>query len=451
MTGFSWLGAPGRLPDDSQLRTAAWQMQHAADETAGLASTVQATADAIGPGVWVDASSSHAKTLLVSLAGELNRARSDLTQAGDALSTLASYVAGQRSRYEQLVAELDNLGRPSGPGEPIAALTRIADLNRELASIQSGVTAAMARAAGVLERSSGTAPRHGGGHSVWSTIGDVASGLWDGTYQMGKGLFKLGVEAAKLNPLRAELDPVGYLHDVEKAGEGGLKVARAFLDNPGGFAKSLGGALINADELKKDPAHWVGMIVPTIASVFLDGEGLAAKAGDLGESVDAAAGVSTAASRSAQLDSLASTYNLDRTGVEHVLDGYVDHNGFPVGFHTAPGPQDIVSTQADGTVVTDDRIIIPHPGGPNANGTYEANVFLRDPASGQWLEKQATTHTFFPDSWSDDKVMQAISSVIKNGIPGPRDTITGTYDGVDIQVVAPNGTLKTAFPLPPTP
>jgi hypothetical protein len=63
--------------------------------------------------------------------------------------------------------------------------------------------------------------------------------------------------------------------------------------------------------------------------------------------------------------------------------------------------------------------------------------------------------TEFPADWSDDKILDSVSDVAKNGTPvkpgnKPNTTVkTGTVDGVDIEVVVNNGdgSVVTGYPV----
>ena len=84
-------------------------------------------------------------------------------------------------------------------------------------------------------------------------------------------------------------------------------------------------------------------------------------------------------------------------------DRRINRRGEAVGYHHRPNGVD-----PPGARVL--RIVQP----PDANGVYRARVALRDPATGEWIDKRASS-TFFPDAMSDDEVIQAVLAAFHHG------------------------------------
>ncbi|MDK2126921.1 RHS repeat-associated core domain-containing protein, partial [Parachitinimonas caeni] len=88
---------------------------------------------------------------------------------------------------------------------------------------------------------------------------------------------------------------------------------------------------------------------------------------------------------------------------------------------------------------------------PNAQGIYRAKVEIKDPTSGQWVTKSASS-TFYPDSWSRARVLEEIKSAYADALATGQvvgDKFTGTScSGVKIEgFMDGNGVLDTAYPV----
>ncbi|HTV44436.1 MAG TPA: EndoU domain-containing protein [Stellaceae bacterium] len=87
----------------------------------------------------------------------------------------------------------------------------------------------------------------------------------------------------------------------------------------------------------------------------------------------------------------------------HIATGEINRRGEAVGYHH----------RADGIDPPGARVLrIVQP--PDANGVYRALVAVRDPASGEWIDKRAAS-TFFPDAMSDDAVIAAVLAAFDHG------------------------------------
>ncbi len=117
-----------------------------------------------------------------------------------------------------------------------------------------------------------------------------------------------------------------------------------------------------------------------------------------------------------------------------------------------------VKTLKDGTKVGSGGHYIRDPnikidkvtGAPDANGVSTGYISVRDPTTGQWVNKKAET-TFFPEQWSKRQTAQEIESAFKNSerIPNTEMWIGKSSSGVKIQGYygKPDGTGATAWPV----
>ncbi|WP_248813456.1 EndoU domain-containing protein [Frankia sp. AgPm24] len=131
----------------------------------------------------------------------------------------------------------------------------------------------------------------------------------------------------------------------------------------------------------------------------------------------------------------------------HILDGEWNKKGRPTGFHSAP----------DGVAPPDRRLT--RIGDPSPEGVYRAKVDFLEPGSGEWREKKVPKHTMFPDSWSREKVREAVQKsyedvydstlapMLKRGENLVGEQWRGSYEGVHIKFfVGQDGAVRTAFP-----
>lgn len=304
MSWISMVTLTAQLPDPSGLRRAASQLRDAADRLSAQAAVTRGVLDAVGPSVWTDNSSGRVRGLLSELVGELSAGYAALSQSADALDSLAGYVSSQQARYEETGRGLEEMLRDPLSDLAHGKLSEAERLISERESIEWAVRAAMGQAGDTIMAAVGLADRyHGGGQSFWSRaeqylgwgaeeLADVGSGIWDGSVQVVKGFYGLAVTAAKLSPTRMLVDPVGYYRDEEHAIKTVETSIRAIISDP----KQFGEDLINLQELKKDPAHWLGELIPNVALLFASGgAGLAAKGVEGGEAIDATAEAASAA------------------------------------------------------------------------------------------------------------------------------------------------------------
>ena len=89
-------------------------------------------------------------------------------------------------------------------------------------------------------------------------------------------------------------------------------------------------------------------------------------------------------------------------------------------------------------------------GTPDTNGVSTGYISVRDPATGQWINKKAET-TFFPEQWTKRQTAQEIESAFKNSerIPNTEMWSGKSSSGVKIQDYygKPDGKSATAWPV----
>jgi hypothetical protein len=120
----------------------------------------------------------------------------------------------------------------------------------------------------------------------------------------------------------------------------------------------------------------------------------------------------------------------------HIETGEINHRGEAVGYHHRPNGVD----PAGARVL---QIVQP----PDANGVYRARVALRDPATGAWIDKRASS-TFYPDAMADDEVIQAVLSAFHHGQMRGDGEFTGdSGHGFTIEGWYQAGKIVAAYPL----
>ena len=193
----------------------------------------------------------------------------------------------------------------------------------------------------------------------------------------------------------------------------------------------MGGALVQKTLLK---------IVPVIALVLLAfgvdlkqyGIDLEALTGSA--QVQSSAPATTANPAPAKRSKLAHWSSTEpEINLWHVFAGEINRKGKPTGFHARPGGQDPANARV---VSIKDR--------PNRLGVYTASVEVRD--GGAWKSKFSS---FFPDSLSQQEVIEVILHAYKNSRNPTRQPWTGP-SGLGFQVqgyTSSRGGINTAFPV----
>ncbi len=87
---------------------------------------------------------------------------------------------------------------------------------------------------------------------------------------------------------------------------------------------------------------------------------------------------------------------------------------------------------------------------PDVHGVYQAQVEIRDPATGRWIRKSGPS-SFFPDTWTPRQVLQEIRSAWRND--RRKNDMTDQWEGVSDSGVriagykATDQSIVTAYPI----
>ncbi len=121
---------------------------------------------------------------------------------------------------------------------------------------------------------------------------------------------------------------------------------------------------------------------------------------------------------------------------KHIFHGETNRRGRPTGFHH------------QGSIGHGDNAIMTQRGPSNAQGVYQANVGVLNPATGIY---QTKTSTMFPDSWSRAKTLDEIRSAYQDALN--KGAVNGkkfkgiSCGGVEIEGYLDNtGDINTAYP-----
>src|SRR5271154_549775 len=122
--------------------------------------------------------------------------------------------------------------------------------------------------------------------------------------------------------------------------------------------------------------------------------------------------------------------------IAHIQTGEINRRGEAVGYHH----------RSNGVDPPGARVLwIVQP--PDANGVYRARVALRDPETGAWLDKRASS-TFFPDAMSNDEVVQAVLAAFHHGQRRGDGEFSGASGrGFVIEGWYQRGRIAAAYPL----
>jgi EndoU nuclease-like protein len=120
----------------------------------------------------------------------------------------------------------------------------------------------------------------------------------------------------------------------------------------------------------------------------------------------------------------------------HIETGEINRRGEAVGYHHRPNGIDPPGARV---------LRVTQP--PDANGVYRARVALRDPATGEWIDKRASS-TCFPDAMSDDEVILAVLAAFHNGQRHRGGEFVGASGhGFMIEGWYQSGRIVAAYPL----
>ena len=142
--------------------------------------------------------------------------------------------------------------------------------------------------------------------------------------------------------------------------------------------------------------------------------------------------------RSLQAPGLAGKWTTSEPSINlvHIDYGEINRHGEAVGYHDRLDGVDPLYPRAE-------RIVQP----PDANGVYRARVALRDPATGDWIDKKAPS-TFFPDAMSDDEVIEAVLAAFETGRRHSDGHFIGASGrGFAVEGWYQNGRINAAYPL----
>jgi hypothetical protein len=120
----------------------------------------------------------------------------------------------------------------------------------------------------------------------------------------------------------------------------------------------------------------------------------------------------------------------------HIDYGEINRPGEAAGYHHRPNGVDPPGARVR-------QIIQP----PDPSGVYRARVTLRDPGTGRWIDKKAPS-TFFPDTMSDNEVIDAVLAAFQGGRRrGDGQFIGASGHGFVIEGWYQNGRINSAYPL----
>lgn len=119
--------------------------------------------------------------------------------------------------------------------------------------------------------------------------------------------------------------------------------------------------------------------------------------------------------------------------LHHIFEGEINRKGKPVGYHSRPGGID-----------PDGARLVRVRDKPNQHGVYTATIEIRD--GNQWREKFSS---FFPDSLSQQQVMDAVLTAYRNSKNKKQQPWKGPSGlGFEIQgYTLSRGDINTAFPI----
>ncbi|WXG15183.1 EndoU domain-containing protein [Xenorhabdus griffiniae] len=120
---------------------------------------------------------------------------------------------------------------------------------------------------------------------------------------------------------------------------------------------------------------------------------------------------------------------------EHVFHGEVNRRGNAVGFHH------------EGDHHGKARIVqMTNP--PNSQGIYTGKVEIRNAKTGQWIPKERES-SFYPESWSQQKVLDEIKGAYQNATIQPNGKWSGKApSGIRIEGwLDASGKINTAYPI----
>ena len=121
----------------------------------------------------------------------------------------------------------------------------------------------------------------------------------------------------------------------------------------------------------------------------------------------------------------------------HIFQGEINRRGLAVGYHHRPNGKD-----------SNNARMVKLTGLPNRQGIYIGRVEIRNPANGQWVSKLSSS-TFFPDQWSQVKVLSEIQSAFASANKSKEPWQGTSPSGLKIEGYynKATNTITTAYPI----
>jgi hypothetical protein len=121
----------------------------------------------------------------------------------------------------------------------------------------------------------------------------------------------------------------------------------------------------------------------------------------------------------------------------HIFQGEINRRGLAVGYHHRPNGKD-----------SNNARMVKLTGLPNRQGVYIGRVEIRNPANGQWVSKLSSS-TFFPDQWSQVKVLSEIQSAFTSANKSKEPWQGTSPSGLKIEGYynKATNTITTAYPI----
>jgi Bacterial EndoU nuclease len=133
--------------------------------------------------------------------------------------------------------------------------------------------------------------------------------------------------------------------------------------------------------------------------------------------------------------------------LEHVIFGNQNRAGRFTGWHHFPSCR----PSEDARIVNELSL---NGLKKDEHGVYEATIEASFDGRKTWVQKTASSHTFFPDGWSREKVVNEIASAFGSGrVKAPPGKPAGFFNGISesgVRIegfVDANGKIVTAYPV----
>jgi hypothetical protein len=202
-------------------------------------------------------------------AADIDNAQSMMNQAAGTLDTLASGVEECQGRIQWCRQRIDALGLPEEGDIPEDKKTQVETIKRDAEDARSDYEGHLNSAGRSFEdltdRTVYAEPPPGFWEKVGNAVvgglkfvGDFLVGIVEGVYELVKGLVM--IVAFVVQPWKWP-----------EAWDTIVMIAKYAYQDPMGFLKMVGSAMIDLETLKENPAKWLGKLVPNIALAILTG------------------------------------------------------------------------------------------------------------------------------------------------------------------------------------